>query len=216
VGSFERIGVTRPTACRTNNDDGYEVPVRLPGKGVLVEGGPEQRNSGFRRGPLCANSARLAPDGRRRAVRRRRIGIYGASDESLRLVELLTSNPDVEIARVYHPVRGEALAIARAVDPALPSELDALLGDDADAFAADASLDAVIDGLGEPHFAAHHPAATARGLQIVSPLTARLLWGYGVPSRDRKAELLQALSEVVMSATICPTSHCRPLCRSSR
>src|SRR5439155_106891 len=35
--------------------------------------------------------------------------------------------------------------------------------------------------------------------QVVSPLTARLLWGLGVPSHDRQADLLQALHEVVDS-----------------
>ncbi len=38
--------------------------------------------------------------------------------------------------------------------------------------------------------------------QIVTPLTARLLWGYGVAPRDRKAELLQALHEVVESVEL--------------
>jgi signal transduction protein with GAF and PtsI domain len=36
-------------------------------------------------------------------------------------------------------------------------------------------------------------------VQIVTPLVARLLWGYGGSQRDRKAELLQALQEVVES-----------------
>jgi GAF domain-containing protein len=61
---------------------------------------------------------------------------------------------------------------------------------------------AVVDaGAGEP-FGTRFPEAEGRGLQVVSPLTARLLWGYGVSSPDRKAELLQALHEIVESVNL--------------
>ena len=51
----------------------------------------------------------------------------------------------------------------------------------------------------EADFASHVPAGPRSAIQAVTPLTARLLWGYGVAPRDRKAELLQALHEVVES-----------------
>jgi len=59
---------------------------------------------------------------------------------------------------------------------------------------------AIIDSSGD--FASHVPAGPRSALQVVTPLTARLLWGYGVAPRDRKAELLQALHEVVESVDL--------------
>jgi diguanylate cyclase (GGDEF)-like protein len=55
----------------------------------------------------------------------------------------------------------------------------------------------VIDASPAADFAARHPELAARGVQIVTPLTARLLWGYGAAPADHKADLLQALHEVV-------------------
>ena len=60
----------------------------------------------------------------------------------------------------------------------------------------------MIDAGGRTSFRVRCPAAAERGLQVVTPLTARLLWGYGVAARDRKAELLQALGEVVESVDL--------------
>ncbi|MEN8161603.1 MAG: GAF domain-containing protein, partial [Myxococcota bacterium] len=39
-------------------------------------------------------------------------------------------------------------------------------------------------------------------VQVVSPLTARRLWGYGASGADRKGELLQALHEIVESVNL--------------
>jgi GAF domain-containing protein len=63
-------------------------------------------------------------------------------------------------------------------------------------------LHGVIDAGVTPGFADAFPAAAARDLQVVSPLTARLLWGIGASSPDRKAELLQALHEIVESVNL--------------
>ena len=57
----------------------------------------------------------------------------------------------------------------------------------------------MVDASPDAGFAARFPEVSERGVQIVTPLVARLLWGYGGSSRDRKAELLQALHEVVES-----------------
>jgi GAF domain-containing protein len=110
---------------------------------------------------------------------RKRIGIYGATEEAIQLIPLLLANPAVEIAAVFDA--GAAALRARAN------------------VAADPALYAVIDTGAEPGFSATFPEAAERGVQIVSPLTARLLWGYDANDGDRKAELLQALHEVVES-----------------
>jgi GAF domain-containing protein len=130
---------------------------------------------------------------------RKRIGIYGAADEALQLIPLLLANPAVEITAVFDPHAAELRAGASSLDPAIGGLLEAVLTDDASALAADPSLYAVIDAGGEPGFAGRFPDAASRGVQIVSPLTARLLFCYDVKSGDHKAELLQALHEVVES-----------------
>jgi signal transduction protein with GAF and PtsI domain len=61
----------------------------------------------------------------------------------------------------------------------------------------DPTLYAVIDS--EGGFAQRFPETAERGVQVVTPLVARLLWCYGATSPDRKTELLHALHEVVDS-----------------
>jgi GAF domain-containing protein len=130
---------------------------------------------------------------------RRRIGIFGASDEVLALFPLLSANPAVEIAAVVDPDALRLLDSLPHLPPGVAALLEQTLTNDPQVLLGDASLHAVIDaGVGRP-FAERFPAAVLRGLQVVSPLTARLLWGLGVPSRERKADLLQTLHEVVDS-----------------
>jgi GAF domain-containing protein len=130
---------------------------------------------------------------------RKRIGIYGATEEAFQLIPLLLANPAVEISAVFDAGAGELRARATALDPAVAAVVEAKLTDDASAFTADPTLYAVIDTGGAPDFGARFPEAGDRGVQVVSPLTARLLWGYDAHAGDHKAELLQALHEVVDS-----------------
>jgi len=131
---------------------------------------------------------------------RRRLGIWGASEESLRLLRLLSGNPAVEVTRIYDDSASDALERARALGTALAHAVAPLLVDDQAAFFAEQDFDAIIDSNGD--FASHVPASPRAALQVVTPLTARLLWGYGVAPRNRKAELLQALHEVVESVDL--------------
>jgi diguanylate cyclase (GGDEF)-like protein len=131
---------------------------------------------------------------------RRRLGIWGASDESLRLLRLLTGNPDVEVHRIYDADVSAALERARRLGIEVAHLIAPILVDDANAFFAEQDFDAIVDSDGD--FSSHVPAGPRSSLQVVTPLTARLLWGYGVAPRDRKAELLQALHEVVESVDL--------------
>jgi len=142
---------------------------------------------------------------------RRRLGIFGASEEALRLLPLLAAHPEVEVAAVFDPDPEAARERARGLEPGVAEALDPLLVSDEPAFAARGDLAAVVDAGPEPAFARHHPEAVERGVQVLSPLTARLLYGYGPPTRDRKHELLQALAEVVESVEL--TVHSDELLR---
>jgi len=131
---------------------------------------------------------------------RRRVGLWGASDESLRLLRLLLANPAIEIPRIYDPDVAGALERARSLGQSLSSHVAPLLVDDAAAFFGEQEFDAIVDARGDA--GAQVRARPQPAPQVVTPLTARLLWGYGVAPRDRKAELLQALHEVVESVEL--------------
>lgn len=130
----------------------------------------------------------------------RRLGIWGASEESLRLLRLLSGNPEVEVTRIFDVDVAASLERARGLGTALAHHIAPLLVDDVTAFFAEQDFDVIIDSAGD--FSSHVPAGPRAALQVVTPLTARLLWGYGVAPRDRKAELLQALHEVVESVDL--------------
>jgi diguanylate cyclase (GGDEF)-like protein len=130
---------------------------------------------------------------------RKRIAIYGSSEEMLQLIPLLAANPDVEIAGIWDPDPEGFAARLAAVAPRAASGIESWLVRDPAALARDPGLYAVIDASGGSEFAERFPETAERGVQIVSPLTARLLWGYGAPAADRKLEVLGALQEVVES-----------------
>jgi diguanylate cyclase (GGDEF)-like protein len=130
---------------------------------------------------------------------RRRIGIYGASDEALQLIPLLLANPDLEIAGVYDSDPAALRERLGGLDPGVAETLRGKLSADADALVRDPGLYAVIDSGQDEPFSSSFPETLERGVQVVTPLVARLLWCYGTPAAERKAELLQALHEVVES-----------------
>jgi GAF domain-containing protein len=132
---------------------------------------------------------------------RKGVAIYGATEEALHLVPLLEDNPTLEVSAIYDPDLDAARARAALLDAATRERVLARLTADPAALLA-SSVRAVIDaGAGEP-FGRRFPDAVQRGLQVVSPLTARLLWAYGTSSPDRKTELLQALHEIVESVNL--------------
>ncbi len=130
---------------------------------------------------------------------RKLVGIYGASEEALQLIPLLTENPSVEIGAVYDADAAGLRERLLHFEPDLAAVLEAKLCDDPAALAGDRHLAAVIDASSESDFTTRFPEVAERGVQVVTPLMARLLWGYGATSSDRKSDLLQALHEVVES-----------------
>jgi diguanylate cyclase (GGDEF)-like protein len=124
---------------------------------------------------------------------RKAVALYGVTDETLALVPVLLDNAEIEIAGAFADDVAAARTRAAAQRATFPIDADPALFS--------RPLHAVVDaGAGRP-FAERFPDAAA-GLQVVSPLTARLLWGYGVSSGDRKNELLQALHEIVESVNL--------------
>jgi GAF domain-containing protein len=129
---------------------------------------------------------------------RRRIGIFGASEEALELIPLLAANPSIEVHCVYDRDAEGLLERLAHFEPGVAALLEHTLTNDPTTLGPEANLDALIDAGEEGAFEALvGPADEA--LQVVTPLTARLLWCHGAAPEDHKAELLQALHEIVES-----------------
>ena len=133
---------------------------------------------------------------------RKKIGGFGVNEEVLRLAQLLESNPNIEIVRYWAADTAAALNDAYQVGAEVAAQIKPLLTDDLNAFLSPGDLDAVVDSGNSPSFASVFPDAADGHLQILKPLTARLLWAYGVVNQDRKSELLQALGEIVESVDL--------------
>jgi len=139
---------------------------------------------------------------------RKRIGIYRATEEARQLIPSLLENPELEIAAIVDPdaesIRQRFGAVEPrqpfgAIDPGVARVLNERMTTDLDALLLDPNLHAVVDASSSGEFAANHQALTERGIQVVTPLTARLLWCFGSDSRNRKSDLLTALHEIVES-----------------
>lgn len=126
----------------------------------------------------------------------RRIAIYGVSDEVLTLVPALLRNSDVELVHVFHPRPPALMAWLEARNPAWARMLAPLVTSDARLFTR-GGIEVVVDaGAGAP-FATRFPEAVRRGVRVVGPLTARLLYGLAGRGAAHRAELLRTLRGLV-------------------
>jgi len=133
---------------------------------------------------------------------RERLGIFDPNQSSLRLIPRLLRNPSVEIAAIVVPDSargpGEPPAALTHPDPAVQR----LLTREKEALLRDPALSAVIDGGEIRSFERRHPELLDRGVAVVSPFVARLLWGLGVHSAELPQAILQALLDVVEAAEL--------------
>jgi diguanylate cyclase (GGDEF)-like protein len=131
----------------------------------------------------------------------RTLALLGASEEGVELLQLLAANPDLEVAAIFDPDPASARARLAALPPELAARALERLTDDLSRLAGLPGLVAAIDARG-PAAPAEVPELAARGIPLVSPATARLLYGGAVPSPERKRELLEALGEIVESVDL--------------
>jgi signal transduction protein with GAF and PtsI domain len=134
----------------------------------------------------------------------RRIAVYGATDDALALLPLLTAHPDLDVVAVFDPQAAVHRRRLALLDAPLAAALQRLLTDDPHALEDDAALEAVVDAGIEPPFATRFPALVARGVEILTPLAARHSWGSPAPDADAdpKRELLQALEEIAAAVEL--------------
>ncbi len=130
---------------------------------------------------------------------RKRIAIAGHSEEGLGLIPLLEANPAVEVCAIYTPDPGAAHAGLACVDPHLASRAAALVTSDLEAVLRIPGLTAVVDADLPRDAASLLDEAPERGVQVTTPLIAKLLYAFGPIDGTRKPDLLQALSELLES-----------------
>lgn len=124
---------------------------------------------------------------------RKRVAIHGASEEALRLIPMLEADPDLELAGIFDADLPAARARWARIDPTRARDQADRLSDDPAILGPDARLHTIIDA------ARDFDRSSAGDVRVLSPLSARLLWGQATDDRERKAELLGALREIVDS-----------------
>ncbi|MCX5738631.1 MAG: GAF domain-containing protein [Proteobacteria bacterium] len=132
----------------------------------------------------------------------RRIAVYGATDEALQLLPLLTSHADLDVAAVFDPdaaVQKRRLAL---LEPPVAALLQRLLTDDPSVLRDDMRLEAVIDAGIAPPFRSDFAPLVARGVEVLSPHEARARWEAPAAKTDSKRELLIALEEIAAAVEL--------------
>ncbi|HTO71663.1 MAG TPA: GAF domain-containing protein [Myxococcota bacterium] len=130
---------------------------------------------------------------------RKRLAIVGHSDEGLGLIPLLEANPDVELCAV---LTDDADATRRGlvrVDPKYAVRSYSLVSTDPEAVLRTPGLVALIDAEAPASLRGVFTDAADRGVQVTTPLIAKLLYAFGPVDAARKPDLLQALGEILES-----------------
>jgi len=132
----------------------------------------------------------------------RRIAVYGATDEALQLLPLLTTHPDLDVAAVFDPdaaVQKRRLAL---LEPPVAALLQRLLTDNPNVLRDDMRLESVIDAGIAPPFRSDFAPLVARGVEVLSLHEARARWEAPAAKTDSKRELLIALEEIAAAVEL--------------
>ena len=130
---------------------------------------------------------------------RKRLVIAGHSAEGIALIPHLEANPEVEVYAILTDDPETARRELERTDPRLAAQLADSMTDDAEAILRTSGLVAIIDAdLSGPLRAALNEAP-GRGIQVTTPLLAKLLFAFGPVDTTRKPDLLQALTEILES-----------------
>lgn len=130
---------------------------------------------------------------------RKRLAIAGHAEEGLSLIPLLEANPDVEVCAILSEEKEPVLAMLRQVEHGLDQRFSNLITSDAEAVLQTPGLVAIIDA--GPSYGIQDILSDAaeRGVQVTTPLIAKLLFAFGPVDATRKPDLLQTLGEILES-----------------
>ncbi|MFQ5515326.1 MAG: GAF domain-containing protein [Myxococcota bacterium] len=138
---------------------------------------------------------------------RKRIAIAGHSEEGLSLIPLLETNPEIEVCAILCEDRNAALETLGHVAPELAQRLGEKVTADANALLRTPGLTAIIEAEPEPTLREALSEALDRGIQVVSPLIAKLLYAFGPVDATRKPDLLHTLAEILESYNLTVDRH---------
>ncbi len=132
-------------------------------------------------------------------MKTKRIAIYGVTEESISLLPQLLTNPEIEVAGIHtYDMGGAQLHLQKLPDP-IEEKARELITSDERLFESGTGLHAVIDSRVSPALTRKFPFLVTTDVECLSPLVARLLWGFRDPQADHKQDLLQTLQEIVES-----------------
>ncbi len=130
---------------------------------------------------------------------RKRLAIVGHSEEGLALIPLLEANPDVEVCAILTTDPGAAAGVLSALEPRLGESFRDRMTSDAEAVLRTRGLVALVEADPAEPLRSILADAPDRGIQVTTPLIARLLYAFGPVDASRKPELLHSLSEILES-----------------
>ena len=130
---------------------------------------------------------------------RKRIGIVGHSEEGLALIPLLEANPDVEICAIVSDDLDLARSRLAGIEPGLEQRFEGQLSESPELLRGMTALVAVIDAEAGPVFQDFLTEAPERGIQVTTPLIAKMLYAFGRVDASRNPDLLHTLGEILES-----------------
>jgi GAF domain-containing protein len=130
---------------------------------------------------------------------RKRLAIVGHSEEGLALIPLLEANPDVEVCAILTDDPAQAMRVLTAVEPALGERFADHMTSDPDRVLRTPGLVALIDAEPGQQLVGVLGDAPDHGIQVTTPLIAKLLYAFGPVDASRKPDLLRALAEILES-----------------
>ena len=145
----------------------------------------------------CVKSPGLQPKERCRERMRKRLVIAGTSREGLELLPLLEANPAVEVCALLAADPAAALAELRQVDPSSAARLERRVTADVSEVLRIPGLVAIVDASAPESM--RERLGTLRGVHVLPPALARMLYAFGPADAMSKPDLLQALREILDS-----------------
>jgi diguanylate cyclase (GGDEF)-like protein len=130
---------------------------------------------------------------------RKRVAIAGCTSDGLALIPLLEANPEIDVCAIYSPELESARAELARLAPRRSADLQSILTDDARALLGTPGLVALVDAGLASSQRAILSEAPGRGIQVTTPLIARLLFAFGPIDGAHRADLLAALAETLDS-----------------
>lgn len=132
-------------------------------------------------------------------MKTKRIAIYGVTEETISLLPHLLTNPEIEVVGIHTTDVGAAQPQLQKLQAPIENTARELLTSDDRLFESATGLHAIIDSRIKPKLTHKFPFLVSDSVECLSPLVARLLWGFRDPHADHKQDLLKTLQEIVES-----------------